>query len=1001
MAARILSRRISVVVPAWLAAGLLLQLVPAGAWRATADVPGIRLDPRLEISRWVAEPDVVDPVGLAFDAAGVAYVAECRDYPSGAGPGGATQSSVRRLEDVDGDGRPERVTQFAIGLSYVTSVLPWRDGLLVLAPPQILFLRDTDGDGRADSREVLIEGLTRGVSDSLANNLRYHLDGRVHVANGGNGGRLVSRRRPGDAVNIEGSDFAFDPDTGEIWVTAQTGGGFGLVSDEWGRWFTTYNINHIQHRFLSRPAALRNGAFPNIPITGGISDHGDMAEIFPISVPATRPNHPEQAGHFSAAGGMGVCLSSAFPEDLQASVFVGDVVGNLVHRDVIVREGPVFRATRAPEESASEFLASSDPAFRPVALEAGPDGALYLADMQRDVIEHPDYLPAKVRETMNLRAGDDRGRLYRITPKGGLRPVQSRLDRMTPAELVERLGHPDQWWRLNAQRLLQERKPASAIPLLKDMASTDGRPLARLHALWTLRAMGALAVKDVARGLTDGHPGVRENCLQIAESLLPEASDLHPLVVRLAQDADPRVRFQAAQTLGFVGTDLASGTLRELYRNDAESAWSRRAALTSMQPSTPRLFLMRFLLESGFRFGASPGRIQILRELGEMMAVNAAGRADDLFWLLDHVDATLAVEARVAVLQGVEAGLARSAPRIRLPESTRGHLARLASGGSPNELIAAWRLLVRFGVVPGVAFERAVSAAARGALDPARPVAARVGDISVLEVGSPAQVAVPLSDLLGDSQLPDIQTAAFDVLQRVNPADLGSILVRQWPSLWPGVRGRAAALLAERKDLHEALMGAVETGTIRPGELNLDLEQRRRLLRSAAPPIRERAAKFWSDEEYSNRKAIVADLLGKVPAHGDASRGRKVFEEACSRCHKAGGAGMNVGPDLAGSAHRSVEDLLSNILDPNMAMNPAFVAYAVEQTEGETVVGLLAGQNPDSVVLVQASEQRVVIPRAKVKSIRSTGQSLMPEGLESGRSPQDLRDLIAFIRGER
>jgi putative membrane-bound dehydrogenase-like protein len=965
---------------------------------ARSEVPGIRLDPRLEISLWASEPDVVDPVSVSFDSSGVAYVAELRDYPNGAGSGGIPQSTVRRLEDTTGDGRPDRVTLFAAGLSYVTSTLPWRDGLIVLAPPQILFLRDTDADGRADSREVLIEGLVRGVSDSLANSLRYHLDGRVHVANGGNGGRLVARKRPGVVVDIEGADFALDPDTGEIAATSQTGGGFGLVSDEWGRWFTTYNINHLQHRFLRRSIVLRNPAFPSALLTAGISDHGDMAPIFPISAPATRPNHPEQSGHFSAAGGLGTLLSSVFPEDLQSSVLVGDVVGNLVHRDLISRDGLGFRGSRAGGEASAEFLASTDPAFRPVAFETGPDGALYLADMQRDVIEHPDYIPAKVREGLNLRAGENRGRLYRIAPKGWTRVAPPRLDRMNPEALVDQLGHPDQWRRLTAQRILQERKPPTVVSRLRDMAASDGRPLARLHALWTLKALGVLGVKDVSKGLTDGHPGVRENSLQLAEAFLPLASELEPLVVRLAQDSDPRVRFQAAQTLGQIPSDLASGTLRELYRADAESPWTRLAVLSSLSAASPRLFLMRFLSESGFRFAANAGRLQILRELGEMVAVNAPSRPDDFLWLLDRIDATVAEESRVALLQGIDAGLKRTSTRVRVSETSRSHLARLINGGSPEELIAVGRVLTRLQLPMGTAFEKPMTLALRDATDRGRPSADRIGPIAVLEFGTPSRVAGPLSALLEAVEPPEVQNAALEVLIRLRLPDLGEVLVAHWPSLWPGVRERVGALLVERKELHEALLGAVESGAIRPGELNLDLEQRRRLLRSAVMTVRERAGRFWSDEEYSNRSQVVTDWMKKLPAEGDSSRGRKVFEETCSRCHRVAGLGLAVGPDLAGSAHRSVEDLLSNILDPNMAMNPAFTAYTAELVEGESVTGLLAGQNADSVVLLQASQQRVTLPRTQLKSIRSTGRSLMPEGLESGRSPQDLRDLIAFLQ---
>lgn len=970
-------------------------------YQARSEVSGIRLDSRLDITLWAGEPKVVDPVSIAFDANGVAYVAECRDYPYGVGPDGRTDSAIRRLEDTDRDGVPDKVSIFARGLSYATSVLPWRDGVLVVAPPEILFLRDTNGDGQADSREVVVSGIHRGVSDANANSLRYHPDGRIHVANGSNGGKISSPKRPGQTFDIEGCDFAFDPDSGEILLTARTGGGFGLVFDEWGRWFTTHNINHVQHRFFSLGQALRNPAFPAEQITGTISDHGSMAVIYPISTPATRPNHPEQAGHFSSAGGMGICLSSRFPAEFQNSLFVCDVVGNLVHRDVIQPDGPVFKASRPPENAASEFLASTDPAFRPVGIETGPDGALYLLDMQRDVIEHPDYIPAKIREKLNLRSGDDRGRVYRITPKAGLAAAFPNLQDAPSAALVDQLGNPDAWWRLTAQRLLHERKAVDQTARLRDTVTADGRPLARMHALWTLRAIGSLNFKDVSRGLTDANPGVRENALQIAQGLLPEASDLHPLVVRLAQDSDPRIRFQAAQTLGYLGTDLAVGTLRDLYRADSESPWTRLAILTALRPADTRVLLMRYFGEDGFRFSSNPGRMKILRELGEMAAANASTRADDFVWLLSRVDATLAREARFALLEGIDAGLQRSDAKVRVPESVKSLLNRLANGADSKELIAAWQVIRRLKIQPGSGFDRALAAALKEAVDQKLSSPQRSGSIRVLEFGSPAAVTNTLAVLLSATEPPEIQAAAFDTLVRLKPPGLGEILVARWPEAGPAVKGSAGSLLVDWTSLHDSLLGAVESGAIKVGELNLDLEQRRRLLRHATPEIQTRAAKFWSDEEYSNRRAVVDEWLAKLPATGDSAKGRIVFEAVCARCHRVGNFGAKVGPELAGVAHRSVEDLLSNILDPNMAMNPSFAAYTAEIADGESVTGLLVNQTADSVVLLQASEREAVVPRRKLKSLKSSGLSLMPEGLEAGRTPQEMRDLIAFIQENR
>ena len=223
-----------------------------------------------------------------------------------------------------------------------------------------------------------------------------------------------------------------------------------------------------------------------------------MSRIYPVSEPETRVNHPEQSGHFSSAGGMGFVGAPGYTGDLVGSIFVCDVVGNLVHRDVLRESGPIFTAGRSPTETNREFFASRDLAFRPTGVELGPDGALYLIDMQRDVIEHPDYIPQKVKDKLDLRAGQDRGRIYRITPKGGLSGKKLKLSTARTAGLVRHLGHSNQWWRVTAQRLLVERRDKSVVPALSRM-TRDRNPLARLHALWTLQGLGALEEKPVER----------------------------------------------------------------------------------------------------------------------------------------------------------------------------------------------------------------------------------------------------------------------------------------------------------------------------------------------------------------------------------------------------------------------------------------------------------------------------------------------------------------------
>jgi len=967
----------------------------------TFDPTSVQLDPRLEITLWAAEPDVVDPVAIAWDAAGRAFVAECRDYPYGAGENGTIGSTIRLLVDADGDGRADRSTVFARDLSYATSITPWRDGIIVIAAPEIIYLRDTNGDGAADVRDVLFSGLSRGVSDSLANGLRYGLDNRIHAANGGNGGTLRAAKRPETTLPLGDDDFAFSPDTGVAERTGRTGGGFGLVFDDFGRAFTTYNIDHLQHRFLNRRNAERFPGFPPVPLTASISDHGEMSRIFPISTAVTRPNHPEQAGHFSAAGGMGRVASGLFPDGFRGSVFVCDVVGNLVHRDVLLPDGPVFRASRADEEQSREFLASRDGNFRPVGLETGPDGALYLLDMQRDVIEHPDYIPAKLREKQDIRAGQDRGRIYRIAPKNAGKPRSPNLAKLGESALINALGDDNQWVRLTAQRLLVERRSPTAGATLRKLSADSPRAMGRLHALWTLEGLGQLRSEDILRALGDTHPGNRENALWLAEAPSATNRSLAGAILARTRDSQPRVRFAAAVASGAINDSAVVPALAELWRQDHKYLWTRRAILSSLRPDFGVAFARQLLANPAWFQGDSPAASECIRELADLIGARLGGRPEDLTALIelaDNIRAASQAPFVSAIWEGLASGTERGGSKPVVAESASRRLDDRFAQAGRVELRALWLLTRALGLPENIHQTEALVLARAGAANGNRPAAERVADIKLLGLGAGNDLTASLLALLEAREPVEVQQAALAELRRSREPTLGASLVTGWHTLGPELRGPVLNLLLERRAFHDALVSALEAGTLSVGELNLDLEQRRRLLRGGTAEIRTRAGKFMGDEEYSNRKAVVEEWLAKLPAHGDGQRGRKIFSDSCAQCHVSGGLGHRVGPDLSGVAHRSVEDLLSNILDPNMAINPGFVAYTVETTDGEAQTGLLKAQTSDTIVLLFAGNQEVTVPRKSVTKLEAGGRSLMPEGLEAGKSPQELRDLIAFLQ---
>jgi putative membrane-bound dehydrogenase-like protein len=584
-----------------------------------------QLREEFSIEPFVTEPDVLSPVDLVFDASGNAFVVEMGDYPYDAQPG-RSKGRIRLLKDTDGDGRIDKSFVFADGLPSATSVLPYKDGLIVCAAPDILLLRDTNGDFKADTREVLFTGFFAKNSEAQITSLRYGVDNWIYASNSGQAGTITSPLRPdAPALSIAGGNFRFRLDK-KLFEAESGNGQFGLAMDEWGHRFYTQNTLHIQQSPIAWRYLHRHNYLPSFRSDVNISDH--ELEMFQKSgTPYWRQQRSDRRqakydslktgfteyprDHFTGASGGTFYGGDGFPKAFQGSVFTGEVAGNLVHRDVINTNSgsPAFSASRDAGEKDREFLASTDPWFRPANLTTGPDGYLYIVDMYRQHIETPVSIPEDLKKDMDFANGEQYGRIWRIFPKeGGKRPVTlPDLHTKTPAELVGLLAHPNQWWRLNAQRILVEKQDKSVVAALQQMAGAHADPRARLHAIYTLEALDGLNEALVRKALTDAQPGVREHAVMLAEkypAFLPE-------IIRLLNDSSPQVAYQAGLSTGQFSGKEAIAALTAVMENNPENALWRLAVLSSDTGSSPEL--IRLLVERKTFFNdPSPGKLQFL-----------------------------------------------------------------------------------------------------------------------------------------------------------------------------------------------------------------------------------------------------------------------------------------------------------------------------------------------------------------------------------------------------
>ncbi|MBI5766779.1 MAG: HEAT repeat domain-containing protein [Verrucomicrobia bacterium] len=924
----------------------------------------IQVPDDLVVELVAAEPLVMDPVDVAWGADGRMWVVEMADYPSGieGKPGGR----VRVLESTRGDGRYDKMTLFADGLRYPTSVLPWRHGVLVVAVPDILLLEDTDGDGRADKRTVLFTGLGVGNPQHLANGFQWDLDGWLQMANGNSGGKVTSPQSP-VALDLGQRDFRIRVETGAVEIVAgQTQ--CGRNRDDWGNWFGSNNSNPLWHfaleeRYLRRnPHLVPPGAAVSVPKFPG------AAPVFPRSKTLARFNDPHGFNHFTSACGSMIYRDEVLGAGYAGNAFVCEPVHNLVHREVLRPAGATFTGDRAPGDEAGEFLVSTDHWSRFAAVRAGPDGALYVVDMYRHVIEHPEWIPAAWQKQLgDLRAGETMGRIYRVRPRNGVLRAIPRLDRANAAGLVAALESPSGLIRDLAQQQLGWRGDKSQTAEMERLAATSARAATRVQALWTLQTTGALSPAVVAKALRDPVPAVRRQAVRLSEAWADRAPGLLAAVAALADDTDAAVRHQVAYTLGEWKSSEAGEALVRLLRA-TDDRFIRTAAMSSALPHA---------------------EVLLTRLAG------AGGEADPL--VIEIAAATENAQALASILGRIAESAGETGGRFEALgllldwlQRHRKTLSQLKSATTDPALARALK------ATDGV-FE-----VARGVVVDVRvPLAQRVRAVNVLGRGREkvAEDVDLLAGLLAPQSPTELQLAAIASLARINRPAVPERLLAAWAGYSGAVRSAVLDAVMSRPTWAQALLDRVEAN--RDLVNQIDAARRTALMQHSNAGLADRATKLFSAALDANRQRVVERYLSAVETRkGEAVKGRAVFEAVCSACHRFGAVeGRPIGPDLAAVKDRSPGYLIAHILDPNRAVEERYVLYTATMVDGRTLSGMVTSEAGTSLTLLGLDGREQPILRSELRTLMSTTRSLMPDGLEGAIDEQAMADLAAFLAG--
>ncbi len=947
----------------------------------------LHVRPGFTVELVAAEPLVVDPVAFDWGPDGRLWVVEMRDYPNGitwkkeGDQFGVPGGRVKVLTDENGDGKYDKAAVFLDEIPFPTGVKVWGKGILVTAAPDVLYAEDKNGDDKADVKKVLYRGFGEGNQQHRVNGLRWGLDNWLYIGNGDSGGKIKSLAAvtptrsvsEGTEVNVNGRDLRIRPDTGEL--DAQSGQTqFGRERDDWGNWFGGNNSDPMWHYTLEDHYLRRNPHFAPPSTHKQVSVSPGASPVFPRSVTLTRFNDENRANRFTSACGHMIYRDELLGPEFVGNSFVCEPVHNLVHREIVTPQGTSFTSRRAEGEETSEFLASEDSWFRPSMCRTGPDGALWVSDMYRFVIEHPTWIPKQFQEQLDLRAGDDKGRIYRIYPTNAKPRQIARLDKLDTAGLVAALDSPNGPQRDLVQQMLVWRADKTAVKPLEALVTTSKRPQARLQALCTLDGLAALTDQLLKKALADEHPGVRCNAVRLAEPRLADSKELVKAVANLAADADPHVRQQVAYSLGFAKDVSSERALASLLTLPQADQYVVAAAMSSLNQENIGPVLAA-VLAADRNAGSEP--------LVEKLLAMAAAMGDDQ--ALGTAVATLLkpnVEGGYEVWQmrGLAAVLDALARKRTPPASILDGEAKQQLAGM---LTAARKLL-------------AVDAPTGSPNWLPQAVASTTILARALDEHGAADVQA-LGSLLRPQSSPELQSAAIAAMARSGRSDVPPVLLASWNGQTPALRGQILDAFVVREAWAGRLLDAVEKGQIASNQI--DARRRQQLVASSNELVRTRAAKLLDAAVNSNRQVVVDQYLKAAAAHSlDAAAGKAVFAKRCANCHRLEEVGHAVGPDLSALTDRSAGAMFVAVLDPNRAVEDKFLDYLVRLADGRTASGMLREETGTSITLAAAEGKATTILRNEIEQLQSSGKSLMPEGVEKDITPTELADLAAYLR---
>ena len=956
--------------------------------------------PGFQVRLFASEPEVVNPVAMSFDERGRLWVLELYEYPLGTQPGEKGRDRIKILEDTDGDGRADKVTVFADGMTLATALLVGNGGVYVGEAPHLWFMRDTDGDDVADEKTEVLTGFGLEDRHELLNGFTWGPDGQLYMTHG-----VFTATKAKDPANpnaapvvVSAGVARLDTRTRKFEVFAEgTSNPWGVDFDAKGNAFVSACV--IDHLFHLAPGGLYSRQAGQAPFPYA---YGELPSIV------------DHKHHMAAYAGIDIYQGDQWPKEWLGAALHGNIHQNALNIDRLTPKGSSFVATKWNDSG--DFMTTKDGWFMPVSIQTGPDGAVWVMDWYD---RYPCYQNANADP-----AGVDRerGRIWRVVWTGddAAKPVPSRpsrdmdLSKLSSDDLAKRLAHPNVWQRRMAQRVLTGRgitafgpRELHAKTPLHDLLKNGSTLDSRLAALWTLHSGGLLDEGWLETAAEDKEPAVRAWAARLVGERGLLLKDSFQLLAKLSEDPDLTVRLGVAVAARqFVSGSLTVNTPPKVPINEVVTGGILSGLfLNATKGTDPTLdFLFWMALEPVVAFdpvhaigfykedGAKktlPFSAEVLRKI---MRRTCDLRDEVMLSRAVREFGKIPADAKATIVAGLQGLLEGQRGKALAPDAAAvavvSRLARSADGD-----IA--KVAQQLGSLWGDA--TAIKGSLARVTDAGASEADRIAAIRTARRLKTDDTREALLSVFRGAASDKLKVEAVRGLADVGSDDTARQLLEKWAGLSPSVRSAVAELCTTRGNWKWPFYRAVESGAVKRGDLPPTVI--RALATSQNVNERDKAVQIFGKVQASSAeklKLIAAQRKVVIAGPVDIAAGHEVAKKTCFICHKLHGEGADIGPDLTGVGRSSLDALLHNVIHPNEIIGAGYEQVEVETKDDQTLSGRMTENTATHVKLVMAGPSEAIIDKSNVRSLRVTENSAMPEGLE--QMPEaDFRNLIWYI----